>query len=412
MGQDTNKQNSVAPDNSQRTPLWEFISLDEYTLPTVLIHKSASKAWQFFQKIFRRKNVLDGPIKKEYNFYSMPQVQLANLVPSLLWEDVAAALDTKLHEWILSDCSKRSIKFFIGQTFSGHNEIVSLLGKRHQAVEIKLPSIEQILSNEKSWFDNWPASENLWVLPKLERCYLRHAKGLNLVRQLLSLAVSGHLGKGLIGCGSWAWAYIQRIFLLPQADAITLQAFDAKRLQSLIYDLMKSELNADIYYNSGSNDQEIANKSLEEKQLQKEFEELAAYCRGNVAIAITYWRNRLRYEPDENEPDENKMKIKTGETKSRGHLWITAMPPEPELPVGNNDEFCILLHTIMLHHGLPDSLVGELLPFSEIRCRGILGQMEQAGIVYFDNSCWQVSEMAYIAIRKLLNAHGYLTDSF
>ena len=412
MGQDSNEQTSVAPENSQQTALWDFIPLDEYTLPTVFMQQPASNARQFFQKIFRRKKVLDGPLKKEYNFYSLPRVQLANLAPSLLWEDVAVALDTKLHDWILPDFSKGNVKFFIGQPFSGHSEIVSHLGKRHQAVEIKLPSIEQILFDEKSWFDNWPASENLWVLPKLERCYLRHAKGLNLIRQLLSLAVSGQLGKGLIGCASWAWAYIQRIFLLPHADAITLQAFDAERLQSLILDLMKSELNADIYYHSGRNDQKIADKSSEEKQLQKEFEELAAYCRGNVAVAITYWRNRLRYGPDEDEPDEKKMEIKTREIKSGEHLWITAMPPEPELPGGNNDEFCILLHTILLHDGLTDSLVGELLPFSAIRCRGILGQMEQAGIVYFDNSCWQVSEIAYIAIRRLLNAHGYLTDSF
>lgn len=41
---------------------------------------------------------------------------------------------------------------------------------------------------------------------------MRHAGGLTLVRRLLERAVSGQLGRGLIGCDSWAWAYLQKVW--------------------------------------------------------------------------------------------------------------------------------------------------------------------------------------------------------
>ncbi|MEC9491137.1 hypothetical protein [Flexistipes sp.] len=413
MGQKINEQTYEAQENSPRTPIWKFVPPNDYAVPTVHMQKPVSKAWQFFQQIFRRKDVLDVSFKKEYDLYSLPRVQLAHLVPSLPWEDVAVALDTALRDWMADEFSENSVKFFIGQPFSEHPEVVSHLGVRHQAVEITPPSIEQILFNEKSWFDSWPSYGTFWVLPKLEHCYLRHANGLSLVRRLLRLAVSGQLGKGVIGCDSWAWAYVQRIFPLPQADAITLQAFDADRLQRLIYGLMKSQSNTKIHYYSAKHGQEITGISAEEGQRQKEFEELAAYCRGNVAIATTYWRERLTYRQDGyEEPFDGKTKMHTDENRFGEHLWVTAMPPEPELPIGNDEEYCLLLHAIMLHGGLPESLLRDLLPFSAIRCRGLLGQMQQFGIVHCANGCWQVREMAYIVVRRLLSAHGYLTDSF
>ncbi|WP_299310510.1 hypothetical protein [uncultured Halomonas sp.] len=66
--------------------------------------------------------------------------------------------------------------------------------------------------------------------PRLERCFLRHAEGLAGVRRLVEQALAGRLGPGIIGCDSWAWAYLQHTLALPEGQAFTLQPFDGADL--------------------------------------------------------------------------------------------------------------------------------------------------------------------------------------
>lgn len=234
-------------DRSAQVPYWQFVPPEDYAVPAVQMHKAAGKAWLSLQNLFRRKNSA-ATFKAEQDLHALSEVRLEHLVPPLSWDDAAAALDASLPDWLAAGSSDTCVKFVVGQPFCGHAEIVSLLGARHRATEVAPPSIEQILSNDESWLEGWPLPETFWVLPKLEHCYLRHACGLNLVRRLLCLATNGDLGQGVIGCDSWAWAYLQRIFPLPQAAAITLQAFDANRLQNLLYDQMTSRAQQKIHY--------------------------------------------------------------------------------------------------------------------------------------------------------------------
>lgn len=394
-------------DRSAQVPYWQFVPPEDYAVPAVQMHKAAGKAWLSLQNLFRRKNSA-ATFKAEQDLHALSEVRLEHLVPPLPWDDAAAALDASLPDWLAAGSSATCVKFVVGQPFCGHAEIVSLLGARHRATEVAPPSIEQILSNDESWLEGWPLPETFWVLPKLEHCYLRHASGLNLVRRLLCLATNGDLGQGVIGCDSWAWAYLQRIFPLPQAAAITLQAFDAKRLQNLLYDQMTSRAQQKIHYFNAKNNQEILGPSAEQGQLQKEFVELAAHCRGNVAVATTYWRQRLRCLPDEEAAvDDEKTAMRPGE-----QVWVAGMPPEPELPIGHEEDFFLLLHAMLLHGGLSESLLGELLPFSAIRGLGLLAQLQQSGIAYCADGRWQVREMAYARVRRLLSARDYLTDLF
>lgn len=400
-------------DQSIPTPLWEFVPVVKYAVPAADAQKAAAVAWVSLQKILRRKDIADTPFKDEQDLHALPQVRLAHLVPPLPWNDAAAALDTALHEWVTAGSAATNVKFVVGQPFSGNAEIVSLLGAQHQAVEVTPPSSDQILSNDLSWLDSWPVPENFWVLSNLEHCYLRHADGLTLLRRLLSLAMNGQLGKGVIGCDSWAWAYIQRVSSMPQADALTLQAFDAERLQSLLNGLMQSRSQTRIHCFDAKNGEEIIGAPSDEEDPRKEFGVLAAHCRGNVAVATTYWRERLRCQPDEDmTADAEKTTLHTGEKDAGEHIWVAGMPPDPELPIGNDEEFFLLLHAILLHGGLLDSLLGDLLPFPMARSRGLLAQLQESGIVHPSSGRWQLQGLAYVAVRSLLKNRDYLTDTF
>lgn len=409
----TKEKSLSGPDDSVSTPLWECVPLSDYHVPKPPADKVAVGLWSSIRQMFRRRDAVGIELKKEQELHALPEVRLAHLVPSLPWQDAAAALDTTLQDWLEAGMSYNSVKFFIGQPFLAHAEIVSLFGRQHGAVEIALPAIEQILSADESWLEHWPSPETFWVLPQLERCYLRHANGLDLVRRLMGLAANGQLGKGLIGCDSWAWAYMQRIFPWPHTDAVTLQAFDAERLQRQLVGVMKTQTKKALHCYSAKNGQPISDAVSDGEQPPKEFAELAAHCRGNVAIATTYWRERLRHHSDKDEASGNENTQKdTDESKSVEQVWVAEMPADPDLPIGNDEEFFLLLHAILLHGGLPESLMGELLPFSSARCLGLLAQLQQFGIALCINGRWQVRETAYATVRRLLSARDYLTDAF
>lgn len=399
-------------DNSVSTPLWECVPLSDYLVPTLPADRVAVGLWSSIRQMYRRKDTVGIEPEKEQELHALPQVRLAHLVPSLPWKDASAALDLTLQDWLEPGLSNNSVKFFVGQPFSAHAEIVALFGRQHGAVEITPPSIEEILSGDESWLDHWPLSETFWVLPKLEHCYLRHANGLDLLRRLMSMAASGHLSKGLIGCDSWAWAYVQRIFPWPLANAVTLQAFDAERLQKLLVGLMKTRTKKELHCHSAKNGKSITDDASEGEQPPKEFVELAAHCRGNVAIATTYWRERLRLHSDKDEAsDQESTQKDRDESESVEQIWVAEMPADPDLPLRNDEEF-FLLHAMLLHGGLPESLLGDLLPFSSARCLGLLAQLQQSGIAHCVNGRWQVRETAYVMVRRLLGARDYLIDSF
>ena len=81
-------------------------------------------------------------------------------------------------------------------------------------------------------------------------------------------------------CDSWAWAFFQRIHAWPATDVLTLQAFDAERLTSLISDYAhRSKMH--IHYLSAMNGKEILTNEIDSEQTDTEFNELAAHCRGN-----------------------------------------------------------------------------------------------------------------------------------
>jgi hypothetical protein len=413
MSQASTDTSRSTPDIETKTPLWEFVHPDEYDVPKAHMQETAVGTWRSIRQIFRRKDVSSTPFKNEDELRAMSRLRLAHLAPPLPWEDAAVALDLALGDWMDEESSGESVRFFIGQPFAGHAEILSHAGRKHHAAVIPPPSPEQILSDDEGWLHDWPSSGKFWILPNLEHCYLRHARGLDLVRRLLSLSADGRLGKGMIGCGSWAWACLRRIIPMPPGDAVTLQAFDADRLHHLLYGLMNSRSSKQIRCYNADNGEEIPEAPPEGGQQRKEFVELAAHCRGNAALAAAYWRKRLRFRPyEENAPDSTSAEEAAGEPLADEAVWVSGMPTDPDLPSENTEELLLLLHAMLLHGGLPEHLAATLLPFSETRCRILLSRLHQAGLARLAHGRWQVREAAYASVRRSLSGRDYLTDSF
>ena len=71
-----------------------------------------------------------------------------------------------------------------------------------------------------------------------------------------------------------------------------------------------------------------------------------------------------------------------------------------------------ILHALLLHNGLPVSVLPELLPQPEHRIASHLLQLQALGVVVLAGERWQISASAYAVVREFLRRRGFLKDEF
>ena len=213
-------------------PVWEYIPLDAYRLPADTVQRTLSiRISSYWSKVRLRDTKPELPVDGTAELKELTPRQLQIAAPNPDWLDAAGALKDALAEKF-SETGAFPVVAVVGAPFSGQSDALSTVAKMEGWRIAAPPSPEQILDADREWSASLRQAESPWLIPLLEKCFLRHEKGLNLVRRLIMDAVSGRLGRGVIGCGSWAWAYLQKVSAeIDVLPAVTPQALDAHRLQ-------------------------------------------------------------------------------------------------------------------------------------------------------------------------------------
>lgn len=406
---------SQPQDSASQPTLWEFVRLADYRVPSPARASAALEKWVSVKRIFQSNdNEEQAPVKSEDELCVLSQARLRHLVRPIDWRSATVALDAALADWQRTGNPDSPVKFVVGQPHCGHPEILAHWAARHRATRIEAPSAEQILGDDERWLEAWPATGRLWVLANLEHCYLRHANGLGLVRRLLERAANGALGRGVIACDSWAWAYLREVWPLPQPDALTLQAFDGLRLSRYLAELAScSSRNYLRFCNARTGTEMRLEPGMGSADVSPEINQLAVHSRGNIGSAWNSWRAALRATPDQ----ADKVAEEAGETQPAADqdpeiVWVSAARPEPPLPAEKGEGMAFILHALLLHSGVPASLLPELLPQPAHRLASSLLQLQALGIVALANERWQVTASAYAGVREFLRRRGFLRDDF
>ena len=221
------KKESTADSN---TPLWEVVRIGDFSLPADSQLNVARKKWRSLRSFFRTsQEPLETHAKAEEDLRALPTIQLENLAPPVHWGAASTALD-RLLTARPDDGPESEIVFLIGQPHVDQAAILRQWAISRKVAVLEGPDPAAILSRQSLEKKNRKSIDSVWVIPELERWFLRHANGLWLVRELLQQVASGEMGGGIIGCNSWAWAYLQRVWPIPNPTALVLQAFDGRAL--------------------------------------------------------------------------------------------------------------------------------------------------------------------------------------
>jgi hypothetical protein len=99
----------------------------------------------------------------------------------------------------------------------------------HGVQVLESPQVSALLDGTaRLWPELHNPGDTLFVIPELERCFLRHHRGIRLARQLVE-TVWAQPCRLIIGCDAWAWKYL---CTGVQIDALCPEALTAAPLMA------------------------------------------------------------------------------------------------------------------------------------------------------------------------------------
>lgn len=398
---------------------WGFVSLKQYRVPS----EPASEAVRsgilgFWDRLKRARSSRKAP-SVDIDLEAMPGNLLAQAAPAPDWAEGVPALHQALQDWWQARAGQ--IQVLVGPPHSGTAEIASQWAAAFRVQVLAEPRLDQIKSGGPRWLEQLDQDpDQVRVIPHLERLYLRHSQGFGLVRALID-KISSFPGRILLVCDSWAWAYLGKALHLEDLfpPPLVLAAFDQERLDRWFRGLAQRPEKGFIFRQADNGKlvvrlDEAAQEKHGEKEITDFLQRLAACSRGIPGVAYTIWRYSLRLA--RNEGGEGTKKDAGTEHEDAWHetIWVEPwsrvnLPSLPSLDSQGRDLF--VLHTLLLHDGLPSELLAQVLPFPESQTQGSLQSLRVTGVVALDRDRWRVTAAAYPAVRKFLQGEGYLVDA-
>jgi len=403
----------------QKRQLWRYVPLSDYVVPQATMSRSIKGGIRgLWQRLRVAKEKSEDPQKPESDLQQIPNIILEKIAPNTDWQLPVGYLKAALDDRFGAEPNETTTFLVVGLPHGGNAKILTALARELEWPLITEPSPEQILSRDHSWLKQIEKQDTPWVVPALERCYLRHVHGLTLVRQMFEKINTGTMGSGIIGCDSWALAYLKHVVPDRLPDALVAQAFDDSRITWWFDQLASTRFQKPIVFRQTDNGKLVlpvepaqADPDITGIETSAFINQLAAHSRGIPGIALCFWRKALR-----KEPDKTMTNTSLSETPSdmKTTLWVLPWDKldHPVLPSSISPESSILLHNLLLHNGLSKGVLAKILPFSSNVITKMALVLKDAGLVEENEGMWKVSPLGYPIVRQYLNGEGYLTDQF
>ena len=374
----------------------------------VMSRKGLAALWRHFQGDEDRPRP---SLAADKTLHALPNPWLERVAPDPSVNGWVTALGNSLALWLNTETPSRSVIFVVAPPYTGSDKVLTAWAEQRGWRVLPSPKADRILSGTVDDPVAWQAGATPWVLPRLERCYLRHVRGLGLVRRILAAVDAGMLGRGVIGCDSWAWAYLQHVWQGRSPVVMVPQALDRQRLTHYLVDLIDPGLRDGLDFKQSDNGAAIFGGSENEGGATSRFlDELLAHSRGLAGVAHAIWRIALRYVPDSTET----MDVVESASSSRRTIWVApwGQLELPTVPSGAGHEVAFVLHALLLHGGLTTDLLTELLPRVPHQVTAVLAMLDDRGLVRSEGDVWTISPLGYPAVREFLKNEEYLLDVF
>ncbi len=425
MGVDMSPSQEAQP---QPEP-WHLIPLHKFRSPSApaseAVRTGVRALWEELRQRFFPRPAAEPDLELP-ELRSAPAAFLERVVPTPDWSCLGmAGLVEALEGWQAAPAEAGPV-VLVAPPHSHLADRVCCWAREQGYPILEPPNRGAILAGDDGWLSSWSAPEPLpLVLPHLERCFLRHHRGLALVRRLLEQSWSSTGGRLLV-CDSWAWNYlvqacqVQGVF--PRV--LTPAPLGAEELAGWFWDLAATggphpsfrqadDGNLVIHPPAAAAaDQATGGEEADPTPPRPGTDFLnhvAARSRVNPGVAWAIWRHSLYVAVDEDVAE----KAQAEAAADRGPtIWVR--PWErlelPSMPAQAGKEHAFVAQSLLIHGGLPKDLLAPLLPLPAGAAERALEELRLAGLVQNVAGEWTVTALGYPAVRSYLRQEGYGVD--
>jgi hypothetical protein len=383
----------------------------------------------FLQRV-RKGRLSVRPVSVQAELRSASVRLLDRVAPAPRWGAAERALESSLAEWRDAERAEQTVQVVIGPPGTGTSHVVRKWAERNKYRPIQAPPYRELIEGRDGWLSQLDGEDPV-ALPNLERFFLRHYNGFDALRRMLDRICTGSR-RYVIGCSSWTWAFLNRSSqigaLLP--EPLSLSPFDSARMERWLHVLASSVAGGSLVFRltddgssvlpdvegrveqpAGEPPDEAEHDVPSDKRSVHFLQRLASRSRGNPLVGWAMWRQSLQIAGEEDIEEE----AQEAAASDRGRtIWVRPWPQIsfPEMPVGADRRDLMLLHTLLLHDGLPADILDLLLPLSLGAIMERLYRLRAVGLVKLEDGIWRVTLLGYPAIRQAMADEDLLVDDF
>ncbi|MCK0168378.1 hypothetical protein MWU52_12505 [Jannaschia sp. S6380] len=380
-------------------------SLGNYDWPTMPRDEAVQRVWADLRAVFDRAEP-DAPLIEPERLGHLGPDRLDEVARPPACQPILDDMTHSYAEWLARPSQAARVQVAIMPP-GGDPDVVESWAAAH-GLELRHPPARHLLIERPGPDAPDLSGSGVLVLPRLEAWFLRDAAGLDTVRALVDAIVASDR-RILIGCGSWAWAYLTKAvdaaLLLP--SAYTFQAFDGARLQAWLCLLSRDARSGSRRFRLADTGADVF-EDPEERRTRDWFNRLAARSLGIPWIAWAMWRAAL----SDLRPDEDGSEVPAG-LGDDDTYWI-AHADDFALPPSNRQSALLSLHALLIHGALPAPLLHRVLPLPDTDA--VIPALIETGHVLRDShvrpdvTMLRVNPVAYPAIRSALGNAGFPRD--
>lgn len=393
---------------------WEWIPTAEFSLPSGTLQTTFKTRLMSFLHHRTPSEKMDELLKPE-SLEFLSTYMLDRLVPPVDLKTEALSLDPALMPWC--EGQHKKVILILNVPHSGNGEILKYWAAEHGFRIIDPPSPSALLSSDDSWFEQFDNNDPCWVLPELEKCWLRHETGLYLIRNFFRRLFSGMLGFGVVGCGSWAWSFFSHALSVSAPVSLVAKPFDSEKLETWLSALASGKNRLPVRFRQADNGRQVLSapsKDTSDDENKKEqspfLRDLAAFCYGIPGVALAYWRSSLQAEPDA-------LDLEKGDAQAAADYSTVWVKPwmnveKSGLPQKLERNHAFVLHSLLLHDALDMDTLSKLLPLRQHNFGQTMYDLSDNGLIESSEDQWRVSAKGYPVVRRFLKTEGFLSDDF
>ena len=389
---------------STSADLRPFQPIGEYKWPPLPAEESMRLYFKRVTRIFRKDT--DKPFIESEKLEEALAEILNDVVAPPACGPLIEELELTVGKWASDASDPVRVKLVILPPCD-RNGVVEAWAEEHGHELVNPPERTELLGADDVELPDFSGEGKLLVIPKLEKYFLRHARGMGTIRRLLNAVTSGRR-QCLIGCDSFAWAYLSAALGADMAlpKGLSFQPFDEMRLHQWFSKLDDDASTQGIEFRLSKSGESILETDENGKPKSDYLKRLASRSLGVPWIAWHLWRRSLRAGREEGH-DEGDETGEAAPTADRSTLWVVDSD-EFSLPKEQRHDSLMVLHALLIHGALTVDELAQVLPL--VGESFVVAALARGGFVALDDGLVRCRPSAYPSVRSELMSSGFPVD--